>query len=90
MKTPLGNGDVAPNILNLCTKWGWEVGFMTRPFYPHEKRPWYPLDRRLDGHQSRSGRGGEEKNSQPLPGLEPHIIQPIAQRYTTELSRLLR
>jgi hypothetical protein len=29
------------------------------------------------------------KNSQPLPGLEPPIIQPIAQRYTTELSRLL-
>jgi hypothetical protein len=44
------------------------------------------LDRRLDGPQSRSGRGGEEKNSQPLPGLEPPIIQPVAQRYTAELS----
>jgi hypothetical protein len=30
-------------------------------------------------------RGGEEKNSQPLPGIEPPIIQPVAQRYTTEL-----
>jgi hypothetical protein len=39
--------------------------------------------------QSRSGRGGEEKNSQPLTGLEPPIIQPLAQRYTTEPSRLL-
>jgi len=29
------------------------------------------LDRRLGGPQSRSGRGGEEKNSQPLPGIEP-------------------
>jgi hypothetical protein len=29
--------------------------------------------------------GGEERNSQPLPGLEPLIIQ----RYTTQLSRLL-
>jgi hypothetical protein len=29
------------------------------------------------------------ENSQPLPGLEPPIIQPIAQSYTTELSRLL-
>jgi hypothetical protein len=38
---------------------------------------------------SRSGRGGEEKNSELLPGLEPPIIQPLAQRYTTELSRLL-
>jgi hypothetical protein len=35
-----------------------------------------------------SERGGEEKNSQPLTGLEPPIIQPAAQRYTTELCRL--
>jgi hypothetical protein len=30
----------------------------------------------------------ERKNSQPLPGLETPIIQPVAQRYTTELSRV--
>jgi hypothetical protein len=36
--------------------------------------------------QNQSGRGGEEKNSQPLPGLELPIIQPVGQRYTTELS----
>jgi hypothetical protein len=29
----------------------------------------------------------KRKNSQPLPGLEPPIIQLIPQRYTTELSR---
>jgi hypothetical protein len=29
----------------------------------------------LGGYQSNSGRGGEEKNSQPLLGLEPPIIQ---------------
>jgi hypothetical protein len=57
---------------------------------PPAKEPQLPLlDRWLGGHQSRSGHGGEEKNSQPLPGLEPPIIQPVAQRYTTELSRLL-
>jgi hypothetical protein len=28
---------------------------------------------------------GVEKNSQPLPGLEHPIIQPVAQRYNTEL-----
>jgi hypothetical protein len=44
------------------------VSFMPRPLYP----------------RSRSGRGGEENNSQPLPGLEPPIIQPLAQLYTTE------
>jgi hypothetical protein len=31
------------------------------------------LDRRLGGLQSQSGRGGEEKNSQPLPGLTDEI-----------------
>jgi len=31
--------------------------------------------------QSRSGRGGEEKNSQPLPGQQHPIIQPVAQSY---------
>jgi hypothetical protein len=59
------------------------------PLYSQIKRPWYPLDRRLGGPQSRSERKGEERNSQPLPGLEPAIIQPVAQRYNTELSGLL-
>jgi hypothetical protein len=27
-----------------------------------------------------------KKNSQPLPGLEPTIIQPVSQRYTAELN----
>jgi hypothetical protein len=39
---------------------------------------------RLSGFQSRSGCGGEEKNSQSLPGLEIPIMQPLAQCYTTE------
>jgi hypothetical protein len=47
------------------------------------------LDRRLGGPESWSGHSGKEKNSQPLPGLKPPIIKPIAQRYTTELSWLL-
>jgi hypothetical protein len=56
---------------------------------PPEKSPWYPLDRMMSGPQSQSGRNGEEKNSRPLQGLQPPIIQPIARRYATELSRLL-
>jgi hypothetical protein len=89
IKAYWGSGSIAPRILDLGTRCRWVVSFKLRPFYPQRKRPWYPLDRRLDGPQNRSGRGGEEKNSQPLPGLEHSIIQPIAQRYTTELSRLL-
>jgi hypothetical protein len=40
---------------------------------PPGKDPWYPLGRRLGGTQSRSGRGDEEKNSQPLPAMQPWI-----------------
>jgi hypothetical protein len=40
---------------------------------------------RPSGLQSRFERGGEEKNSQPLPLLKPPIFQPVAQRRTTEL-----
>jgi hypothetical protein len=40
-------------------------------FTPQGKSVWYPLDRKLGGPQNRSRRGGEEKNSQPQPGIEP-------------------
>jgi hypothetical protein len=36
---------------------------MPRPLYPRGKSTWYPLDRRLGGPQSWSGRFGEEKRS---------------------------
>jgi hypothetical protein len=38
---------------------------------PQGKSLRYPLYRRLGGSQSRSGRGGEEKNSQTPLGIEP-------------------
>jgi hypothetical protein len=47
------------------------------------------LDRRLGGPQIWSGHGGEEKISQPLPGLKSLIIKPVPQHYATELSQLL-
>jgi hypothetical protein len=40
------------------------ASFTPRPLYPQVKSPLYPLDRRLGGPQSRSGRGDEEKSSQ--------------------------
>jgi hypothetical protein len=51
---------------------------------PPEKEPLLPLDRRLGGPQSRSGRGGEEKNFSPCRDSNPRtpIVQAIAQRYT--------
>jgi hypothetical protein len=52
-------------FFDLGTRWRWVASFTPRPLYPQKKSPWYPLDRKLGGFQSRSGRGGEEKNSQP-------------------------
>jgi hypothetical protein len=48
----------------------WSASRLLR-FTSKGRSPWYPLDKRLDGPESQSGRGGEEKNSQPLPGLKP-------------------
>jgi hypothetical protein len=84
MKAYWGSEGIAPHILDLGTRWRWVVSFMPWPLYPQ-----YPLDRRLGGLQNHSGHDGEEKNYQPLPGLEPLIIQPVAQCYTTELSQLI-
>jgi hypothetical protein len=44
---------------------------------PPGKVPRYPLDRRLGGPQSRSGRCGEEKNL-ALHGNRTRIVQPVA------------
>jgi hypothetical protein len=65
------------------------VNFMAQPLYLQRKSPWHQLDRKLGGPQSQFGHSDEKKNSLPLLGLEPPIIQPTAQHYTTELSWLL-
>jgi hypothetical protein len=65
------------------------VSFTPWSLYPQGKSLWYPLDRRLGGSQTRYDRGGEKKIFQLLPGLEPPIMQPVAQGYTAELSQLL-
>jgi hypothetical protein len=46
---------------------------------PQGKSPCYQLDMRLGGPQSRSGRGGEKNNPQPLPDSKPGspIIQSV-------------
>jgi len=86
MKAYWGSGGIESRILDLSTRWIWVVSFTIRPLYPQGKSSWCPLDKRLGGPQNRRGRGGEEKNSQPPPGLKP----PIIQRFITELSRLLQ
>jgi hypothetical protein len=51
---------------------------------PSGKEPLVPI-----GYKVGSGCGGKEKNSQPVPGLELPIIQPVDQPYITALSRLI-
>jgi len=76
----VGSGGIAPRILTSALDGGeWSASLPSR-FYPQGKSPWYPLDRRLGGLQSRSGRCSEQKTIQVLPGLEPLIIQPVVQR----------
>jgi hypothetical protein len=88
MKAYWGSEGIAPRTLNLGIRLRWVVNFTSQPLYPQRKSRWYTLDRRLGGPQSWSGRG-DEKNYQPLPGLETPIIQPEIQCYTTELSWIL-
>jgi len=57
-----GSGGVAQRILNLGIRW--------RALCPRCKSPRYPLDRRLRGPQSWSGRGGEERKSHYYPCRE--------------------
>jgi hypothetical protein len=71
MRTYWWSGGIALRILDFGTRWRWVVSFTLQPLYSQGKSPWYPSDRRLGGPQSRSGRDGEEKNSQPPPRIEP-------------------
>jgi hypothetical protein len=66
----MGEWRYSSTILDLGTRWRWVVSFMPRPLYPRRKSSGYPMDRRLGGPQSRSGRCREEKHF-ALPGIEP-------------------
>jgi hypothetical protein len=78
-----GSGSTAPCVFDLGTRWRASGQIHAPAPYPQGKSPWHSLDRTLGGHC------GEEKNFQPLTGLEPPIIHPVAQNHTTELSRPL-
>jgi hypothetical protein len=56
--------------------------------YHRGKSPRYPLDKRLGGPQSLSGRRGLKKNPLPLSGIEPRLSSPWSDTVLTELPRL--
>jgi hypothetical protein len=83
MKEYCGSESITSLILDLGTRWRWVISFTPRPLYLQGRSPWYPLDRRLGGSQSRSGRGGEEKfpASAGYRTLEPRSSSPSPALY---------
>jgi len=49
---------------------------------------WCPLNRMLNGAESRTGGFGEEKDFLNLPVFEPRAVQPLASRCTECQPRL--
>jgi hypothetical protein len=75
------SGDITlPFLTSELNRGEWSASSHSH-FHPREKSPRYPLDRRLGGHQSRSGGCGDDKNHLNLPGIEQSVAIP------TELSR---
>jgi hypothetical protein len=66
-----GGGRYSSIILDFGNGWRLVVSFIPLPLYRRGMSPRYPLDRRLGGPQSQSGRYGKEKNPLLLPGIEP-------------------
>jgi len=64
MKTYWGSEGIAPRILSPWHYMEVSVQFHAPSASPQGRSLRYPLDRRLGGPQSRSGRGVKEKNSQ--------------------------
>jgi len=57
---------------------GWVVNATSRPLYPPGKTR-FPLYKRLDGPQGRSGR---MRKFSPSPRSDPRTVQPVTSRYT--------
>jgi len=71
VNTYYGSEGIAPRILKLGTRCRWVVSFTPRSLYPRGKNSEGPLDMRLGGLRSRSGRCGKKRNWLPPPGIEP-------------------
>jgi hypothetical protein len=78
----MGSGYIDPHFLDLGTSWRWVLSFTHRRLYPQGKSPRSPLDRRLGGLQSRSGRREENSSHYQNSNSDPSVVQPVASRYT--------
>jgi len=70
-----GSRGTTPPILKLDTGWKWSTSRLA--VLPPGEQPRYPLNRRLGGLQSQSGRFAEDKSPLPLPRFKPWTVQPV-------------
>jgi hypothetical protein len=77
MPWSVGKWRYSSTILDCGTGWKWMVSFTPRLLYFRGNRPPYPLGRRLDVPQSRSGHCGVEKSLAHTRNRTPSI-QPVA------------
>jgi hypothetical protein len=77
----MGEWRYSSTILDLFTRCRWVVSFTLLPLYPRRKNSLHPLDMRLGGPQSRSGRCGKGKKSWPFRN-RTRTVQPVAHRCT--------
>jgi hypothetical protein len=77
----MGEWRYGSTIPHLAARWKCVVSFTLRPLCAWGGSPRFPLDRRLGGPESRSGRYGEKKNLSPA-GNRITAVQPVAHRYT--------
>jgi hypothetical protein len=73
----MGEWRYSSTIADLSTRWRWVASLTARLLYPWGNRFRYPLDRRLGGPQSRSGRCGEEKILPCLESRKEKLTVPI-------------
>lgn len=76
MKACRRNGGIAP-LLNVGTKWRCFASCTPQSLHPQERTAG-PVNRRMDGLQSLSGRFGEAKHLLYLPGFEHGTLQSVA------------
>ena len=78
-----GNRGIALLIHDHGSRRGWGVSVTPCRSLPSGKTR-YPLYRRLDGPQRRSG---QVRKISPPPGFDPRTVQPVASRYTDYATR---
>jgi hypothetical protein len=89
-----GSGCRDPRFLNLGTSWRCVVSLTSLPLSPRGKSPWYPLEERMGGPESWSGRYGEVEILDPTrtpngPLSGPTHSQSLSDYTTAHYSTLL-